>query len=142
MLTLLLIILGIYLVYRLLRPRRYQQPPYNPMGYGGSGMGSMFGGMILGYLLTHYLIDQSQYDMWSNLNDEQLRDTLVSQGVLNDADYGQLVDQASAGTLLNNDGAGNTAEWGNSNNDYSEPSSFDDYDNSGFGGDDFGGFDI
>jgi len=82
MFSVLLIVAVIYIVYHLLRPRG----SYPVGGYGGSGMG----GMILGYLLTHYLIDQSQYDMWSNLDDDQLRDTLTSQGILNDSDYDNL----------------------------------------------------
>ncbi|MBP2643197.1 MAG: hypothetical protein H6Q67_1084 [Firmicutes bacterium] len=143
MFTLLLLAVGVYIAYRLLKPRRDYQEPYYQSGFGGSGMGGMFGGMILGYLLTHYLIDQHQYDMWSSYDDAQLRDTLVSQGILSDADYGQLLDQASAGTLPLEGGAtGDTADWGNDNSDSFEPAGFDNSDSGSFGGDDFGGFDL
>ncbi len=142
MLTILLILLGIYIVYRFFqRPRGYEPGPYVPGGYGGSGMGGMLGGMLLGYLLTHYLIDQNQYDMWRNLNDEQLRDTLTSQGILNDSDYDHLAGQATAGTLPGYENNSDTMGWNNANNDSTETTYFDNYDDGGNGGGDFGGFD-
>jgi hypothetical protein len=140
MVTVLLILLGIYIVYRLLRPRGYGSGSYPAGGYGGSGMGSMFGGMILGYLLTHYLIDQNQYDMWRNFDDEQLRETLTSQGILNDVDYDQLAGQATAGTLPGYENNDDAMEWTNDNRNNTGTNDIDNYDDFG-GGDDFGGFD-
>lgn len=137
MVTVLFILLGIYIIYHLLRPRGYGPGSY-PGGYGGSGMGNMVGGMLLGYLLTHYLIDQSQYDMWSSLEDGQLRETLTSQGILNDADYDHLAGQATAGTLPGYENNGDAMEWTNDNNNYTGTN---DNDNDFGGGDDFGGFD-
>ena len=127
MFSVLLILAAIYIVYRLVRPRG----SYPVGGYGSSGMGGMFGGMILGYLLTNYLIDQNQYNMWSNLDDEQLRDTLTSQGILNDSDYDNLAGQATEGTLPGYE----------TNSGYNDVSNNDSYDDIG-GGDDFGGFDV
>lgn len=133
MFLLLIILVGGYIVYRLLQPRSY-----NSANYGGSGMGSMFGGMMLGYLLSNYLIDQHQYDMWRNLDEDQLRDTLTSQGILNDADYDNLANQATAGMLPGYEDTNDGMSWTNANSDYS--SNTDSYDDFG-GGDDFGGFD-
>lgn len=143
MFTVLLVIVGIYIAYRLLRSREYDQRPYAPGGYSGTGMGGMLGGMILGYLLTHYLIDQNQYDMWRNLDAEQLRATLISQGILNDSDYERLAGQASSGMLpgYENNNDTDTAGWTNANSDYSETTDYDSYDVGGDGGDSFGGFD-
>lgn len=138
MLILLVIFVGIYILYRLFQPSGYNSGAYSTGGYGSSGRG-MLSGMILGYLLTHYLIDQNQYDMWRNLDDGQLRDTLTSQGILNDSDYDNLTDQATEGTLPgyenNSDGMG----WTNANNDYNDTNTNSYSDNGG--GDDFGGFD-
>jgi len=127
MFSVLLIVAVIYIVYRLLRPRA----SYPAGGYGDSEMGGMLGGMILGYLLTHYLIDQNQYDMWSNLDDEQLRNTLTSQGILNDSDYDNLAGQATEGNLPGYE----------NNSDYNDVSNNHSYDDIG-SGDDFGGFDV
>jgi hypothetical protein len=139
MFSILFILLGIYIVYRLLRPREYNSGSYPAGGYGSPGMGGMFGGMILGYLLTHYMIDQNQYDMWRNLDDEQLRDTLTSQGVLNESDYDHLIGQVTAG-MLPGDENNSGMEWTNDNSNYSDINDTDNYDDIG-SGDDFGGFD-
>ncbi|MCE5284498.1 MAG: hypothetical protein LLG02_01430 [Pelosinus sp.] len=133
MFSLLLIFLGIYIVYCLLRSGSHAAG-----GYGNSGMGSMFGGMVLGYLLSHYLIDQNQYDMWRNLDDDDLRDTLTSQGILNDADYNQLLGQAAEGALPGYDNS--DTDLNSDANDYVAANDSSSYDDFG-GGDDFGGFD-
>lgn len=106
---------------------------------GMGGMGGMVGGMMLGYLLTHYLIDQNQYNLWRNLDDDQLRETLISQGILNDSDYNHLANQAQSGDLPYDQNDTNDSGWTNDNNDYTDTTSYND--NSGWGGDDFGGFD-
>lgn len=123
MFSILIILAIVYIVYRLFRSR--ESYPMN------SGMGSMFGGMILGYLLTNYLIDQNQYDMWRNLDDEQLRETLTSQGIVSDSDYDSLAEQATEGTLPGYDSQSDGTEWATN-----------DSDNDFGGGDDFGGFDV
>lgn len=139
MLTIIVILAVIYFAYRLLKPNTYSNNPYASGGFGRPGLGGMFGGMILGYLLTHYLIDQNQYDMWRNLNDDQLRDTLISQGVLNETDFDHLAGQASAGMLPYDENSGNTG-WINANKDYSDTTDYND-NNTDFGGNDFDGFD-
>lgn len=132
MFTILLILLGIYILYSLLRSRSSE--PYAG-NYGNSHMGSMLGGMVLGYLLSHYLIDQNQYDMWRNLDDDELRNTLVSEGILNDSAYDQLLGQAAEGELPDSE----NSDIDNDTGDYFAANDNSDYDD--FGGDDFGGFD-
>ena len=127
MFSILIILAIVYIVYRLFRSESHQAG-----GYGGPGMDGMFGGMILGYLLTHYLIDQNQYDMWRNLDDEQLRETLTSQGIISDSAYDNLAEQATEGILPGYDNHSDEMEWANN----------DDSDNDFGGGDDFGGFDV
>ena len=142
MFTFLLILLGIYIVYRVLRPRsRDNQNQSMSGGYGGPGMGGMFGGMILGYLLTHYLIDRDQYEMWRNLDDGQLRDELISNGILNEDDYANLAGQARSGNFAYDDSDSDWTNGNNSSSDTADFDNFDDYSDGGFGGDDFGGFD-
>ena len=128
MLTWILILLGLYLVYRLFRKRSATPDDHYPAGgFGGLGMGGMAGGMILGYLLANHLIDQNQHDMWRSLPDDQLRETLVSQGIVNDADYQNLAGQAAAGALPYDSGS----DWSNGNS--ADTSSFDDFGDGGFG---------
>jgi|GEM_PF-2054510 len=139
MFSVLLILVGIYVVYRLLSPSGYNSAPYPTGGYGRSGMGGMFGGMILGYLLTHYLIDQNQYDMWRTLDDDQLRDTLASEGILNDSDYDNLAGQATEGILPGYENSSDGNDWSTATSDYNDFNT-NSYDDSG-DRDDFGGFD-
>jgi hypothetical protein len=137
MFTMLLILVGVYIVYRLVRSLGYSSSPYNSGGFDKAGMGGMFGGMILGYLLSNYLIDQNQYNMWQNLTDEELRDTLTSKGILNNTDYDGLAEQATMGTLPGYESDDNSIGWNNDNDNYD----YTDYNDDGGGGDDFGGFD-
>ena len=147
MLTLLLAILVIYLLVKLFRrPGNYGHSYDNFHNNGFSGAGSMVTGMILGYLLSRSLISQDQYDMWGNMGIDELRSTLVDNGVVNDEQFDNLQDQADAGELVNDDANGNDVEnydqydsMDNSYNDNYDGSNYDDF---GSGGDDFGGFDV
>lgn len=135
MLTMLLILLGLYVVYRLFRSRSgYNQNPYMG-GNSGFGMGGMLGGMVLGYLLSNYLIDQHQYDMWRNMDDDELRETLTSNGILKGDEFDDLLGQAEAGDLPD---VANQSGWDDSSQQDTASNSFDDYQDNDFGGDDWG----
>ena len=132
MLTVLLILLGLYVVYRLFRSRSGD----NQNSYrGGFGMGGMLGGMVLGYLLSNYLIDQHQYDMWRNMDDDELRETLTSNGILKGDEFDDLLGQAEAGDLPD---VANQSGWDDSSQQDTVSNSFDDYQDNDFGGDDWG----
>lgn len=135
MLTILLILLGLYVVYRLLRSRSGPNQNSYMGGGGGFGMGGMLGGMVLGYLLSHYLIDQHQYDMWRNMDDDELRETLTSNGILNGDEFDDLLGQAEAGNLPD---VANQSSWDDSSQQDVASNSFDDYQDNDFGGDDWG----
>lgn len=145
MLTLLLAIAVIYLLVKLFRrPGNYNHSYDNFHNSGFGGAGSMITGMILGYLLSRSLISQDQYDMWGNMGLDELRSTLVDNGVVSEEQFDNLQDQADAGSL--DDANGNDAEdygqydnMDSSYNDNYDDSSSDDF---GSGGDDFGGFDV
>ena len=142
MLTLLLAIAVIYLLVKLFRrPGNHSYDNFHNGGFGGAG--SMITGMILGYLLSRSLISQDQYDMWGNMGIDELRSTLVDNGVVSEEQFDNLQDQAAAGSLTNDDASGN--DMGNYDNlDSSYNDNYDDssYDDFGSGGDDFGGFDV
>ena len=132
MLTVLLILLGLYVVYRLFRSRSGD----NQNSYrGGFGMGGMLGGMVLGYLLSNYLIDQHQYDMWRNMDDDELRETLTSNGILKGDEFDDLLGQAEAGDLPD---VASQSGWDDSSQQDTASNSFDDYQDNDFGGDDWG----
>lgn len=135
MLTVLLILLGLYVVYRLFRSRSGDNQNSYRSGNGGFGMGGMLGGMVLGYLLSNYLIDQHQYDMWRNMDDDELRETLTSNGILKGDEFDDLLGQAEAGDLPD---VANQSGWDDSSQQDTVSNSFDDYQDNDFGGDDWG----
>ena len=135
MLTVLLILLGLYVVYRLFRSRSGDNQNSYRSGNGGFGMGGMHGGMVLGYLLSNYLIDQHQYDMWRNMDDDELRETLTSNGILKGDEFDDLLGQAEAGDLPD---VANQSGWDDSSQQDTASNSFDDYQDNDFGGDDWG----
>ena len=135
MLTVLLILLGLYVVYRLFRSRSGDNQNSYRGGNGGIGMGGMLGGMVLGYLLSNYLIDQHQYDMWRNMDDDELRETLTSNGILKGDEFDDLLGQAEAGDLPD---VANQSGWDDSSQQDTASNSFDDYQDNDFGGDDWG----
>ena len=135
MLTVLLILLGLYVVYRLFRSRSGDNLNSYRGGNGGFGMGGMLGGMVLGYLLSNYLIDQHQYDMWRNMDDDELRETLTSNGILKGDEFDDLLGQAEAGDLPD---VANQSGWDDSSQQDTVSNSFDDYQDNDFGGDDWG----
>ena len=135
MLTVLLILLGLYVVYRLFRSRSGDNQNSYRSGNGVFGMGGMLGGMVLGYLLSNYLIDQHQYDMWRNMDDDELRETLTSNGILKGDEFDDLLGQAEAGDLPD---VANQSGWDDSSQQDTVSNSFDDYQDNDFGGDDWG----
>ena len=135
MLTVLLILIGLYVVYRLFRSRSGDKQNSYRGGNGGFGMGGMLGGMVLGYLLSNYLIDQHQYDMWRNMDDDELRETLTSNGILKGDEFDDLLGQAEAGDLPD---VANQSGWDDSSQQDTVSNSFDDYQDNDFGGDDWG----
>ena len=135
MLTVLLILLGLYVVYRLFRSRSGDNQNSYRGGNGGFVMGGMLGGMVLGYLLSNYLIDQHQYDMWRNMDDDELRETLTSNGILKGDEFDDLLGQAEAGDLPD---VANQSGWDDSSQQDTVSNSFDDYQDNDFGGDDWG----
>ncbi|MEN6567118.1 MAG: hypothetical protein ABFC57_12540 [Veillonellales bacterium] len=142
MFTILTILVVGYVVYRIFFSRPRYNSGMNPMGYNGGGFGrgrSLFTGMILGYLLDHYLINQSQYDMWQNLGMDELRDTLTAEGIVSDTDFDSLADQASEGQLSYNDNQqSNDMGWNTDDSGFDNSNDYDDFnDGGGFGGSDF-----
>lgn len=96
------------------------------------GAGSMATGMILGYLLSNYMINQEQYNAWQGLGGDDLRDMLVSRGILNSEDFDSLSSQANSGDLVEYD----LVEAGaNEADEFNSSSNFNDYNDGGF--DDF-----
>lgn len=140
-----LLILAGVAAYFLLRPRQLREDaPGSPAYYGGpfGGAGSMLTGMVLGYLLSNYLIDQRQYDMWRDLTPDALRDILASQGVMSGTDFDALAQKALAGELQPQDllfgGGGDSAGWPDNDGGFvgSDDGGFDDF-GDGIGGDGF-----
>lgn len=89
------------------------QPPYPPQAYGqqpygqqqsgmGAGMGmlgGLAGGAMLGYLLSRSMISPNQYDLWRNMDRDQLQNTLTSNGIMNADQFSGLEQQAGSGAL-------------------------------------------
>jgi len=118
MMVLLAIVVGLVL-YFILRPKPqppqqyYGQPyPPPPLPYGqqpyygqqssGMGMGmlgGLAGGAILGYLLSRSMISPHQYDQWRYLDQDQLHNTLTSNGIVNSDQFSGLEQQANSGAL-------------------------------------------
>lgn len=138
--TIILVLLVIgAVIYLMTRPRRPAEYPPN-YGQGGflGGAGGFMTGAILGYLLSHYLINQQQYDAWQNMNTDELQQTLADQGIMNEGDFAALQDRAAGGELDNYAAgpeiAGPTEDYYADNHDYDGS----DYDDFGDGG----GFDV
>lgn len=144
MLTLIIAIAFVYLLVKLFRRlNNYdstREGNFHNSNFGGAG--NMMSGMILGYLLSRYLISPNQYDMWRDMNADELRTTLVENGVVSDDEFIDLQNQAVNGELPEdaNDVSGDNAVYDSYNDDSAD--SFDNYDDAGSGGDDFGGFDL
>ncbi len=135
MMTLLIIIGIVVVIYLIMRPRRdadMVRPGFD--GFGGAG--SFLTGMILGYLLERYLIDQNQYDMWSNLGFDELRDKLTAEGILDGDAFDSLAGQLSSTDTAYN---GEQSDW-ESSTGYSDPEDYTDYSDSGDYGDSGGDF--
>lgn len=132
----------IYLVFRLFNSRNnasYYPPMYDQGRFGGTG--SMIGGMILGYLLSRALINEQQYNLWQNMGPEELRQTLLSEGIVGNEEFDSLVERAGSEAP---DASGTNADsWTDNNgmdsnvNDSSNGFGDDGFGDGGFGGDDF-----
>lgn len=118
-------------LYFLLRGRR-AEPGYGPWNTapGGSGLGYMAGGMLLGYLLSNNLINQQQYDEWKNMNGEDLKNTLTDNGIVSAAEFDSLSQQ------FDDYSGSETVDDSTNSPDYGE----DDSNMSGSDFDDFGDF--
>jgi hypothetical protein len=57
--------------------------------------------MILGYLISNFLIDSHQYEQWHRLSLDELKDTLASAGIMTAAEFDSLSNQIAAGAELN-----------------------------------------
>lgn len=134
--TFLLIVFAVGLIYFIMRSRDNNTNNVNgyDRGAGYSGAGSLLTGMLLGYLLNNYLINQSQYDMWSNLDADELRDKLAAEGILS-ADKFDSYMQANEGQMEyeNPTEEADSYTW-NSSTGYSDDGSNNDYSDSDFGG--------
>lgn len=133
MMTLLMIIGIVAVIYLIVRPRRRDAYTESP-GFGGTG--SFLTGMMLGYLLDRYLIDQTQYDMWSTLGIDELRDRLAAEGILDGNAFDSLAGQLNSTDTAYND---ESNDW-QSSTGYSDPGNDMDYSDSGDYGDSGGDF--
>lgn len=121
------IMIAIYFIVRSRRDAYQENQGFDRFG----GAGTFLTGMILGYLLERYLIDQNQYDMWTQLGFDELRDKLAAEGILNGDEFDSL-----AGQLNNTDAADqdDQSDW-QSSTGYSDSSDYEDYSDPGDGGD-------
>ncbi|HWR45000.1 hypothetical protein [Sporomusa sp.] len=91
-------------LFTLLRPRQTasDEPDaqQTSIGIGGS-MGSMMTGMMLGYLVSNFLIDSHQYAQWRGLSPDALKEMLAAEGVMTDAEFDNLSDQIAVRAELN-----------------------------------------
>ncbi len=138
----------IYLVFRLFNSRNngsgYHPTGYNPMydqsRFGGAG--NMIGGMILGYLLSRALINEQQYNLWQNLGTDELRQTLLSEGIVGNEEFDSLVERAGSEAPDLGD-SGNPDSWtDNSGTDSNVNDSGNGFDDGGSGDGGFGGGDF
>jgi hypothetical protein len=57
--------------------------------------------MILGYLISNFLIDSHQYEQWHRLSLDELKGTLAAAGIMTAAEFDGLSNQIAAGAELN-----------------------------------------
>ncbi|HWR06026.1 hypothetical protein [Sporomusa sp.] len=57
--------------------------------------------MILGYLISNFLIDSHQYEQWHRLSLDELKGTLAAARIMTAAEFDGLSNQIAAGAELN-----------------------------------------
>ncbi|WP_425059542.1 hypothetical protein SCACP_01340 [Sporomusa carbonis] len=58
--------------------------------------------MMLSYLLTNFLIDCHQYEIWRGLGPGELKDRLLSEGIMTSADFDNFSSQITAVAEMHN----------------------------------------
>lgn len=100
MLLLIIIILGVACFVLLNRSRPVSRTPEQRLEVGERLAGSTTNGVVLGYLVSNFLIDSHQYKEWSGLEAEDLRGALATAGIMTAAEFDILSQQIAAGGEL------------------------------------------